>query len=670
MNRLCLGLAGLTVVFASFAVSAESTNAMREPLPVEAWVTTDITDAELSPDGTYLGVLREDPKREGHKIVWIYTFNEDGSLKLFRRINSENMRIGGFNWLSDQHLIMGLTQQVRNNIDGFNQGVYQGKTQGVDVKTGKFFGIPVSNPGIEHPLPNQPFKLIVSESAQLASGRRTVRNTQFWPTFYEYDLETNRKKLLVKAKRTLQNFRFDSDGNPELAAGFDMDAMESVYKYRPNPKVNHWVEFGRSGIDDWERFVPVGNDPTAPNREYVVAHNGRDKAALWSYDKNTGSFENAELVYGRKDVDVAGTVNHSNRSAHYGEVVGVVTFKDRVNIEFFPEYEIEGAIHKQFSTVVNEPFTVQVISTSRDGSAMVVRNAGPKSAPTYYLFRNGQFSVIGTSYPMLSGDILAETKFIEYESRDGLKIPAYVTTPSTGEPPYPLVVMPHGGPFVAEGIGFDLWAQMFANNGYVVLQPQYRGSLNYGLDFYKSAFIEKSQAGYGMQDDKDDGALYLAEQGLVDPERMAMFGWSYGGYAALVAAMRTPQIYQCTLAGAAVSDPNMQVNYYRYRTDGTQKTEQLSTWDGALSPYDEVDKVNVPMYVVHGVNDQRVPIDHSRKFVKRLEDNGVDFKYTEIAGIDHFSSTMFKSHQTQIYTELLDFLENDCGAQGIAYAAH
>ena len=665
MHRTCIQSVFFVAVFTAFGIAAASTNTLREPLPVEAWVTTDIADAELSPEGTYLAVLREDPEREGHKVVWVYTFNEDGSLKLHRRVNSQNMRIGAFSWLSDQHLLMGLTQQVRNNIDGFNQGVYEGKTQGVDVVEGGFFGIPLSNPGIEHPLPNEPFKLIVSESQERVSGRRTVRNASFYPSFFEYDLQTNRKKLIAQARATLQNIRFDTDGNPELAAGFDLDALETVYKYRPEPKENKWVEFGRSSIHDWELFVPVGNDPTKPNHEYVVAHNGGDKAALWSYDKSTGSFENAELVYGRKDVDVAGTVNHSNSVAHYGEVAGVVTVKENIDISWLPGYELERAIHEQLASIVAEPFSVRVISTSRDGNSLVIRNTGPTSAPTYYLFRDGKFSLIGTSYPMLEGDILAETKFIEYKSRDGMTIPAYLTVPSSGEAPYPLVVMPHGGPYVTEGIGFDPWAQMFANNGYVVLQPQYRGSHNYGLDFYRSAFIDQSQAGYSMQDDKDDGALYLVEQDIVDPDRMAMFGWSYGGYAALVAAMRTPQIYQCTLAGAAVSDPTMQVNYYRYRTDGTQKIEQLNTWDGAFSPFKEVAKVNVPMYVVHGVNDQRVPIDHSRKFVKRLANNDVDYKYTEIEGIDHFLSTMFKSHQTQIYTELLDYLENDCGPEGI-----
>lgn len=654
----------LRSLIALIALWGWSSTTAREPLPIEDWLKTDVISASLSHDGTYLGVLRDDQDREGHRIIWVYTFDEEGNLDLVRRINSKNMRIGGFTWLSDSHFIMGLRQQVRAQIDGFNRGVYKGKSQVVDLVKGKFVSLPIENVGIEHPLPKHPTKLIVSEDLEGSrNGRRTVGGGSRWHSYYEFDLSTMRKKLLLRAKFTLQNVRFDIDGNPELAVGFDIDSLETVYKYRPDPGESTWVEFGRSHIDDFEAFAPVGVDRNTPNHEYVIAHNGEDKGSLWSYDKKNRRF--TERVYGRKDVDVWGTFNHTNRLEHYGEVAGVITVKDRVSYEFFPEHEIEGAIHGQFSNLIDNAFTTRVVSVSRDGQTMVVRNSGPKAVPSYYLFRKGRFSYLGTLLPDVVSDDLSETTYIEYPSRDGLTIPGYVTTPVNGEPPFPLVVMPHGGPFVREGVRFDSWAQLLANNGFMVLQPQYRGSHNYGLDFYKTAFIEESEAGFAMQDDKDDGALYLIEQGLVDPNRMAMFGWSYGGYAALVASMRTPQIYQCAVAGAAVSDPIMQVNYYRYRIDGVGKTEQLNTWGGAYSPFKEVANVNIPLFVIHGENDQRVPIDHSRKLIKKLENLGIEHKYLEIKGIDHFIDTMEKSHLKLFYTELIDYLKNDCGPDGL-----
>jgi dipeptidyl aminopeptidase/acylaminoacyl peptidase len=222
---------------------------------------------------------------------------------------------------------------------------------------------------------------------------------------------------------------------------------------------------------------------------------------------------------------------------------------------------------------------------------------------------------------------------------------------------------------VQEAVVYDEWSQMLANNGYLVLQPQYRGSRGYGEDFYTTAFRDGGQGGYKMQDDKDDGAMYLVEQSLADPDRMAMFGWSYGGYAALVAASRTPQIYQCVIAGAAVSDPLMQVNYYRFRMRGAQREEQLRMWDDSISPVKEVAKVNVPILLIHGDVDQRVPPEHAKKYRKLLDRYNKNYKFVELEGADHFYSTLFYNHQFTLYTAIIDFLQNDCGQVGLQASA-
>ena len=226
-------------------------------------------------------------------------------------------------------------------------------------------------------------------------------------------------------------------------------------------------------------------------------------------------------------------------------------------------------------------------------------------------------------------------------------------------------MLPHGGPFVNETVSYDEWGQMLANNGYLVLQPEYRGTRGYGLEYYESAFINGGQGGYKMQDDKDDGALYLVEQGLADRDRMAMFGWSYGGYAALVAASRTPQIYQCVIAGAGVSDPILQVNYYRDRVQGASLTEQVKMWTESVSPIKEAEKVNVPLLLVHGTVDQRVPLVHSLRYRKELDKYGKDYKFVELVGADHFYSTLFYDHQIKLYESMIDFLHNDCGPGGL-----
>ena len=150
-----------------------------------------------------------------------------------------------------------------------------------------------------------------------------------------------------------------------------------------------------------------------------------------------------------------------------------------------------------------------------------------------------------------------------------------------------------------------------------------------------------------------------------DKDRIAMFGWSYGGYAALVAASRTPQIHQCVIAGAAVSDTLMQVSYYSDRVRGAQEIEQLNMWSDSINPIKEVSKVNVPILLIHGNVDQRVPPAHVRKYLDELEKYNKPYKYVELDGADHFSNTLFYNHQIELYTSMIDFLKNDCGPGGL-----
>jgi dipeptidyl aminopeptidase/acylaminoacyl peptidase len=292
---------------------------------------------------------------------------------------------------------------------------------------------------------------------------------------------------------------------------------------------------------------------------------------------------------------------------------------------------------------------------------MTIFNSGPRDPGSYYLFHKGELQKIGSRQPLFDGSKLADVEYMEFEARDGRKIPAYVTIPQ-GEGPFPLVVVPHGGPFVGEVVGYDMWGQMLANHGYMVAQPQYRGSEYHGLDHFKAAFEDKSQGGRAMQDDKDDVALGLVEMGLADRDRLAMFGWSYGGYAALVAASRDPQIYQCTIAGASVADGQFQMNYLRnFSRNSKLDREFIDFWDNAVHPIDEVEKINIPLMIIHGDVDARVPIDQANRYLRELNKHGVPYRYVEIEDADHCCIYYKYEHYQQFYEALLEFLANDCG---------
>ena len=629
-----------------------------EPYPLEYWALREvIDDVQVSPDGKHLGLMKI-PSRDGNPIIEIY--DASNLAKEPFRMNAEPMEITGYNWVSNTDIVISLRQKVRDRIEGFNQGVYDTKLATVDIEDQKVRAFDETNAFIEHLLPNDPDRIIISFMEGGTDGPSARLSEAFRPrSYWTFNLDSGAKSLLIRGKITLGNIDFDAEGNPWLARGFDVGSGELIWYYR-EPGTSGWKEVYRQHEDRFDTFDILEPDRSRPNHALVAAHNGNDKLGLWSFDLEKKVLD--ELIYRRSDVDIWNVSYHSNFWEHPGEVVGVQYATDRLHTEYFDE--IEGATYAQLRELIPYAWSLNIPSRSRDGSTMVISNSGPRDPGTFYLLKDGRLQAVGSTQPLLKSENLADVEYITYKSRDGIDIHGYVTMPQ-GEPPFPLVVMPHGGPFVAEWVGYDEWGQVLANNGYLVLQPQYRGSQNYGMEFYLSAFVDGGQGGYKMQDDKDDGALYLVEQGLADPDRMAMFGWSYGGYAALVAASRTPQIYQCVVAGAAVSDPLMQVNYYRYQMRGAQANEQLNMWDDSVSPLKEAEKVNVPMLIVHGSVDQRVPPEHAKKYMEALDRHQKDYEFVELDGADHFYNTLFFHHQLELYESLVGYLENDCGPGGL-----
>ena len=629
-----------------------------EPYPLDYWALRDvITSVSLSPEGDRLALLKI-ASRDADPIIEVYD-TSDLSKDPFR-VGADPMEIIAYDWVSNEVIAFVARQRVRDRIEGFNQGVYDFAFALLNVETEKIKKFDGSEEAVvANLLPSKPDHIIVAYSNYDADGPGARISEPFRPSAYwEYNINTGARKLLIRGKLRLGAIRFDQQGRPRLAQGFDERSGNYLWYYRPEDG-NDWEEIYRQHEDEWETFGVGGLDEENPGMLYVYAHNGQDTEGLWHFDPEQKQF--GEPVYARSDVDVGGLTFHSSYWSNPGVETGVSWWKDKRHVEYWDAEE--EAIQRQLESVIPHAYNLY-FTRSRDGKTISIFNSGPRDPGTYYLFKDGKVQPIGSQQPLLDGEQLADVRYITYESRDGRKIPAFITIPNA-QPPYPLVVMPHGGPFIQEVVSYDEWGQMLANNGYLVLQPQYRGSLGYGLEFYKAAFIEGGQGGYAMQDDKDDGALYLVEQGLADPDRMAMYGWSYGGYAALVAASRSDQIYQCVIAGAAVSDRNMQINYYRRYLRGAQGIAQLNMWDDSISPIKEVEKVNVPVLLVHGDVDQRVPPEHAEKYRKGLEKYNKNFKYVELEGADHFYNTLFFDHQQLLYQSMIDYLQKDCGPGGL-----
>jgi dienelactone hydrolase len=631
---------------------------MSEPYPLEYFALREVVfNVEVSPDGEHVAMLKI-LSRGGNPVLYIHDSDDMDAKPL--RVGADLMEIRSYGWISDSDIVLVMRQKVRDKIDGQNEGVYDFKIALFNISNSKFDEFEVGNPQVENILPKDPRKIIISTIP--GTEDRLGLPEAFRPrAYYRLNLRTGAKELLLQGKYDLSQVEFDEDGDPWLGRGFDLGSQENVWYYREKGG-RGWDEIFRLHEDSFEEFYVEGKDDAKPGNLLVTHQNGHDKLGLWSFNTKTKEFE--ELIYRRNDVDVVGVRKHSNRWTYPDRVTAVSYFKDKPRYEYFDEKE--GATHAQLERLIPNAHYLRITSRSRDGNTLTIANSGPRDPGTYYMFRDGRIKMIGSQQPFIESEKLARMRYITYKARDGRKIAAYVTVPN-GERPFPLVVLPHGGPFVQETVIYDEWAQMLANNGYMVIQPQYRGSRGYGLDHYLSAWKNGSEAGYRMQDDKDDGALFLVEKGYADPDRIAMFGWSYGGYAALVAASREQQIYQCVIAGAAVADMVKQVNTIANESwfRGSTEIEQMAYRRGAINPVDEVEKVNVPILLIHGSVDQRVQPVQARLYYKQLEKHNKPYKYVELEGADHFYDTLFFEHQIELYESLIDFLGNDCGPGGL-----
>lgn len=636
-------------------------SAVADPIPLEYFALRDvISNVSVSPDGRHLSLMKIE-SRDGDPIIEIYDL-QDMSAKP-RRLGASPMEFQGHSWISDDIIVFSARQKLFNRIRGFNAGVYVGRVAAYRMSTGKFenFG---NNTSIENLLPGEPNKILISESRSNRSFDQADPLAFLRPrAYYELDLTTGAKSLVFKGNSKIASATFDENGNPRSAGGLDPATDEIVY-YGRFPGESNWREVYRRSTFDFEDFAPIAYSKDDPKTGYVVATNGSDVYGLWEFDWEKGAF--GDLIFRHPEADVGrppapggnAGIYHPNGWARPNELVGVYHYGPKPVKVFFDE-EV-AALHQQLEDVIPYAHNVSIPSMSRDGDTFVVFNVGPRDPGTYYLVRDGGLQVVGKHAPLLQAEDLADVEFMEYRSRDGRKLRGYVTRPK-GEPPFPLVVMPHGGPFVGEMPSYDEWAQVLASRGYMVLQPQFLSSRGWGQKHYID-FL--GQYGEKMSDDKDDGALELVRRGLVDRDRMAMFGWSYGGYASAAAAMRSPQIYQCTLPAAATLDIDLQKKYNQENALDASKLFAERRYDG-LNPVQNVDKISVPMLLIHGDVDQRVPFEHFERMQRALRGSGKDVDTLVLKGADHFFNTLFYRHFLQLYQGMTTYLAEDCGPGGL-----
>ena len=304
-----------------------------------------------------------------------------------------------------------------------------------------------------------------------------------------------------------------------------------------------------------------------------------------------------------------------------------------------------AAVRRAFPDAV-----VRIETWSDDRSKLILKVEGKTAGAAYYMLdaATKHADWLAIEYTTIEPDDIGETRAIEYKAADGLTIPAYLTLPRGAVAKgLPLVVLPHGGPGARDDPGFDWWAQGLASRGYAVLQPQFRGSTGFGEPFHAAGFGEW---GRKMQTDLSDGVAHLAADGTIDPKRVCIVGASYGGYAALAGVTLQHGIYRCAASLAGPADLRAMLAYEETRTGGT-KNGTMRFWQrfmGATSPSDRMldaisplklaAKVDVPMLLIHGVDDTVVPFAQSKAMAAALTRAGHPATLVTLPGEDHWLS--------------------------------
>jgi dipeptidyl aminopeptidase/acylaminoacyl peptidase len=274
-----------------------------------------------------------------------------------------------------------------------------------------------------------------------------------------------------------------------------------------------------------------------------------------------------------------------------------------------------------------------------------------------------ELTTIGRENSALSQAALAPTKPVVVPGPGGISIHGYLTLPVGTAPGKAIaaVVYPHGGPYARDVWGYDDMVQVMASRGYAVLQLNFRGSTGYGEEWRKAGH----QAwGTIMHDDITAGAHWLVSQGIADPKRMCIVGWSYGGYAALIAAVKEPQLYRCAVSIAGVSDISQLARDDRQFYGGFEAARESTGTDkaqlAAQSPVLHADQIKIPILLVHGDNDSTVRLAQSEAMAKALRQHGVQSELVVIKGGEH--SLLRPQMRLTLYTKLEAFLAANLGS--------
>jgi dipeptidyl aminopeptidase/acylaminoacyl peptidase len=434
----------------------------------------------------------------------------------------------------------------------------------------------------------------------------------------------------------------------QTRAGWDSGIVTYLYRMVGSPE---WHTLGDYNEADGSGFYPAAIDHDRNVAYAYKKKNGR--LALYTVTLDATLHE--ELVYERPDVDVSGLVyiGRNNR------VVGTSYATDISRASYFVP-DVASMVASLAKALPNH--LIDVADSSVDQSRMLIFSSSDVDPGVYYIFdRNShQLETFLVTRDELEGVKLSHVKPVTYPASDGTPIPAYLTLPPGKESAknLPAIVLPHGGPSSRDEWGFDWLPQFFAARGFAVLQPNFRGSSGYGDAWFQKNGFKSWPIAIG---DVSDGARWLVREGIADPSKLAIVGWSYGGYAALQSAAVDPALFKAVVSIAPVTDLAALKEEHRYWSDFALVSDYVGEGPHMRegSPIEQAAKIKAPVLLFHGGLDANVGIEQSRSMAARLRSAGANCELVTWDELDHYLDD--SAARTQMLRKIDEFLRKSMG---------
>lgn len=605
-----LAIAALGLIPSSPAAQEQVETAAVPQIPTKAFAArSQLSGAKLSPDGSQL-VSRSNVN--GMDYVMLFnaaTGDPAGSFPM-----GEGNRLNWVQWAGDRRLLVSASAW-----DKFNR--FWTRLFVVELDTGELYMI-----GRKEPVRDGDNVIWVAEdgSSVLVSIQANPRH---YPSVYSYDLTRDGKREQVQGSRVgVWNWYADEEGNVRIGTGWYRKKLRIFYR-SPGEEDLHLVDKIRA--DDLEkenetyRYFNILGIESGTDVGYILEEDAGGKVGLRRYD--FAKSEIVETLYEHPQHDVDGVT-----FSRAGKPISVTYTDDSSHVVWLEE-NLE-ATQKGLEAALEEE-KVWIASRSHKDERMIIQTGGAADPGALYVFTpaEGTLEALGEMSAGVPFEHLAQPKAITYAARDGTPIRAYLTLPR-GRPAkdLPLIIYPHGGPYgVRDTLSYDTQAQLLANRGYAVIQPNYRGSGGYGDAFFDLGY---GQIGRGMQDDLDDAMDWAVGQGIADPARVCIVGGSYGGYAAIWGVIRNPERYRCAASWAGVMDWHSMLRYdskffsrqttnrWRDRYEGKEdKDFRLSD----VSPVQQSSRLSRPILLAHGTDDGIVNVGQYHQMLAAAKEQGV-----------------------------------------------